>query len=58
MKQLLGEIQDGAFAREWIAEYDARPAEVQRVQEQGDEHPSETTGSELRKLMSWVDDEA
>jgi ketol-acid reductoisomerase len=50
MKKILGEIQNGAFAREWIAEYDnGLPNYKQHV-----EHPIEVTGRELRPMMSWI----
>ncbi|CRK58884.1 Ketol-acid reductoisomerase [Alloactinosynnema sp. L-07] len=55
MKKILGEIQDGTFAREWVAEDEAGRENYRRLQEQGEKHPIEETGRKLRGLMSWVD---
>ncbi|SER59501.1 ketol-acid reductoisomerase [Actinokineospora terrae] len=55
MKKILGEIQDGTFAREWVAEDESGRANYQRLQEEGAKHPIEETGAKLRGLMSWVD---
>ncbi|MBB5852130.1 ketol-acid reductoisomerase [Amycolatopsis umgeniensis] len=55
MKKILGEIQDGTFAREWVAEDEAGRPNFTKLEKQGDEHPIEATGKKLRDLMSWVD---
>ncbi|WP_026425418.1 ketol-acid reductoisomerase [Actinokineospora inagensis] len=55
MKKILGEIQDGTFAREWVAEDESGRANYHRLQEEGAKHPIEETGAKLRGLMSWVD---
>jgi ketol-acid reductoisomerase len=55
MRKILGEIQSGEFAREWIAEDDAGRPNFHKLQEQGANHPIEETGSKLRGMMSWVD---
>ncbi|MFF5497864.1 ketol-acid reductoisomerase [Streptomyces aquilus] len=57
MKKVLAEIQDGTFAREWMAEYHGGLKRYQEYRKQDSELLLETTGKELRKLMSWVDDE-
>ncbi|RRR87103.1 ketol-acid reductoisomerase [Streptomyces sp. RP5T] len=57
MKKVLAEIQDGTFAREWMAEYHGGLQRYQEYRKQDSELLLETTGKELRKLMSWVDDE-
>jgi ketol-acid reductoisomerase len=54
MKKILGEIQDGTFAREWVAEDDAGRPNFTRLQKEGQEHPIEQVGEKLRGLMSWV----
>jgi ketol-acid reductoisomerase len=54
MKKILGEIQDGRFAREWVAEDDAGRPNFTRLQKEGQEHPIEQVGEKLRGLMSWV----
>ncbi|WIY02714.1 ketol-acid reductoisomerase [Amycolatopsis mongoliensis] len=55
MKKILGEIQDGTFAREWVAEDEAGRPNFTKLEEQGNQHPIEETGKKLRALMSWVD---
>jgi ketol-acid reductoisomerase len=54
MRKILGEIQDGSFAREWVAEDDAGRPNFSRLQKEGQEHPIEEVGEKLRGLMSWV----
>ena len=54
MKRILGEIQSGKFAREWIAECeDGQPA-FQAYRQETAEHPVEKVGQKLRKMMSWL----
>lgn len=54
MKGVLKDIQDGTFARRFIADQDAGAPEFKRLRAEGEAHPIEATGRELRKLMSWV----
>ena len=54
MRKILGEIQDGSFAREWVAEDEAGRPNFTRLQKEGAEHPIEQVGEKLRGLMSWV----
>jgi ketol-acid reductoisomerase len=54
MRKLLAEIQDGSFAREWVAEDEAGRPNFNRLQKEGQEHPIEQVGEKLRGLMSWV----
>jgi ketol-acid reductoisomerase len=54
MRKILAEIQDGRFAREWVAEDDAGRPNFNRLQKEGQEHPIEQVGEKLRGLMSWV----
>jgi ketol-acid reductoisomerase len=58
MKQILAEIQDGSFARNWMDEYHSGLKKYNEYKKQDSEHLLETTGKELRKLMSWVNEEA
>ncbi len=44
MKRILGEIQSGEFAREWIAEDDAGRPNFTKWREQSEHHPIEETG--------------
>jgi len=56
MKKILGEIQDGSFAREWMAEYDAGLPNYKRYYAEHVDHPIEVTGRALRPMMSWITD--
>ncbi|GAA4553896.1 ketol-acid reductoisomerase [Pseudonocardia xishanensis] len=58
MKKILGEIQDGTFANEWVAEDEAGRPNFTRLQKEGAEHPIEQVGEKLRGLMSWVGEKA
>jgi ketol-acid reductoisomerase len=55
MRRILGEIQSGEFAREWVAEDEAGRPNFTKWREQGAAHPIEETGRKLRGMMSWVD---
>ncbi len=54
MKAVLADIQDGTFARRFIADQDAGAPEFKALRAKGEAHPIEATGRELRKLFSWV----
>jgi ketol-acid reductoisomerase len=55
MRKILDEIQDGRFAKEWVAEDDNGRPNFLKLREQGQQHPIEEVGKKLRGLMSWVD---
>ncbi|MFD6290878.1 ketol-acid reductoisomerase [Streptomyces sp. NPDC060205] len=57
MKKVLAEIQDGTFANNWMAEYQAGLPKYNEYKKADENHLLETTGKELRKLMSWVNDD-
>jgi ketol-acid reductoisomerase len=57
MRDVLGEIQSGAFAREWIAENRAGQENFQRMREEGANHQIEREGKQLRSMMDWIDTE-
>ncbi len=57
MKDVLGEIQSGAFAREWIAENRAGQENFQRMRKEGENHQIEREGKQLRSMMDWIDTE-
>jgi ketol-acid reductoisomerase len=57
MKQILKEIQDGDFAREWIAENRAGQENFQRMRAEQASSEVETTGKELRSHMDWINPE-
>jgi ketol-acid reductoisomerase len=54
MKKVLGEIQDGTFARNWILENQANRPYFNRMREIEAAHPAEKVGAELRAMMSWT----
>ncbi|MCK9927039.1 ketol-acid reductoisomerase [Frankia sp. Mgl5] len=54
MRKILDEIQDGTFAREWVAEDDAGRATFTKLVEEGKQHPIEQVGGKLRPMMSWI----
>ncbi|MEV5302951.1 ketol-acid reductoisomerase [Amycolatopsis methanolica] len=55
MAKILGEIQDGTFAREWIAEDENGRPNFLRLRAQGQAHGIEQVGARLRDMMPWVD---
>ncbi len=57
MKEILGEIQSGQFAREWIAENNAGQENFKRMREEQASKQIETEGAKLRDKMSWIDTE-
>jgi ketol-acid reductoisomerase len=54
MKEILREIQDGTFAREWVAEAEAGFPRYKAFQEAGEKLPIEETGQQLRSMMPWL----
>jgi ketol-acid reductoisomerase len=55
MKEILGEIQSGQFAREWIAENRAGQESFRRMREEQSHHQIEREGRELRSMMDWIE---
>ncbi len=56
MKRVLEAVQDGSFAREWIAENDEGRPRFNRLRKENAEHPIESVGKELRGMMSFLKD--
>jgi ketol-acid reductoisomerase len=54
MKRILGEIQSGDFAREWIAENRAGQENFKRMRAEQAASQVEDTGKELRSHMDWI----
>jgi ketol-acid reductoisomerase len=54
MRNLLTEIQDGSFAKRWVAECEAGAPEFKRLRERDRTHQIEEVGRELRGMMSWL----
>ena len=53
MKKILGEIQSGAFAKEFIAAMKSGE-EFEALRKKGREHPIEEVGTRLRNMMPWI----
>ena len=54
MKEILTEIQDGTFAREWIAENEAGKGAYDALVKADGEHLIESVGASLRERMAWL----
>ncbi|WP_227766128.1 ketol-acid reductoisomerase [Zhaonella formicivorans] len=54
MRQILREIQSGAFAKEWILENQSNRPQFNALNQMENEHLIEKVGSELRKMMPWL----
>jgi ketol-acid reductoisomerase len=55
MKSLLNDIQDGTFAKKFIAENETGRHEFARIRKQEAAHQLEKVGAELRKSMPFLD---
>jgi ketol-acid reductoisomerase len=58
MKKILGDIQSGAFAKEWIEENKAGGKKFAALRENERQHPVEAVGAKLRGMMSWLHKDA
>ena len=56
MQEILDEIQDGTFAKNWIAESQAGMPEFRRRMNADLEHPIEKVGARLRSRMEWLEE--
>ena len=54
MKDVLTDIQDGAFAKNWIAEYNAGLPNYKKYKQADLDHPVEQVGKQLRARMAWL----
>ena len=54
MKKILGEIQSGEFAREWMLECQANKPVFNALTKKGERHPIEEVGAKLRAMMPWL----
>jgi ketol-acid reductoisomerase len=54
MKQILADVQNGNFAKEWIDEHAAGQKNMEKLREENREHPIEKIGAKLREMMSWI----
>jgi ketol-acid reductoisomerase len=55
MKQILKDIQDGTFAKRWIAEAEGGYPNFKKMREQDRNHPIEVVGGKLRQMMPFLD---
>jgi len=53
MRRILEEIQNGSFAREWLAENRAGRPEFERLRQADRDHEIERVGKVLRAMMPW-----
>lgn len=56
MKTVLTEIQDGTFAKQWIAENEAGMPKFRKLMNADLEHPIEKVGADLRSRMDWLEE--
>ena len=54
MRRTLKDIQDGTFAREWMAENDEGRPRFDVMRERATEHQIEEVGRKLRRMMPWM----
>jgi ketol-acid reductoisomerase len=54
MKNILKDIQSGAFAKEWMKEAASGMPRFKQLREAGKKHPIETVGAQLRSMMPWM----
>lgn len=58
MRQILKDIQDGTFAKDFLLEMSAGgQAHFRALRQLANEHPSEKVGAEIRALYSWAEDD-
>ncbi len=58
MQEVLADIQNGNFAKRFIADQDAGAPEFLALREKGAQHPIEKTGQALRSHFSWKQQDA
>ncbi len=54
MKRILGDIQQGRFARDWVLENRAGQTSFKAMRRACAEHPIEQVGEKLRAMMPWI----
>lgn len=54
MRKMLGKVQNGEFAREWMEEDKAGRPLLKGLAEKEHEHQIEVVGKRLRRMMSWL----
>ena len=56
MKEVLADIQDGSFAKRFMEDQAAGAPEFKRLRAEGEAHPIEKTGREVRAMFAWRSD--
>ncbi len=54
MRSILRDIQDGTFAKEWMAENDEGRQRFLQMRQDANDHQIEEVGRELRRMMPWM----
>ena len=54
MKEVLNDIQDGKFVKDWMSECKAGQPSFKAMRRRWSEHPIEKVGKELRDMMTWI----
>ena len=54
MRDILGEVQSGEFAQEWISENETGRSNFLDMRNREKEHPIEEVGAKLRAMMPWL----
>lgn len=54
MRQILTNIQDGTFARQWVTEYESGAPNLKEMRAAEQNQPVEVVGKELRAMMRWL----
>ena len=54
MKDVLKDIQDGTFARNWVLENQAGQPGFKAMRDRMNDHPVEEIGEKLRGMMGWA----
>src|SRR5690606_24203096 len=58
MKRVLADIQQGRFARDWVAECQAGQPSFKAMRRRSAEHQIEEVGAKLRAMMPWISEKA
>jgi ketol-acid reductoisomerase len=56
MREILQAVQDGSFAREWLAENRAGRPNFERLRQADRDHEIERVGAQLRAMMPWSEE--
>ena len=56
MKEVLSDIQDGTFAKRFMDDQAAGAPEFKKLRAEGEAHPIEAVGKQIRSLFSWSEE--